>query len=310
MRWPLLLLAACSSPHHAQPPDAAPPPDSTADYFAREATGVALGTSAIAWSEQPAGCGLEQGLDCHGPGPMVTVSDAGQLTQLAIGAYGAAAIAGDETGWFYSDDFTGALMRVTQPSAPTTFANGMTRVPAVDATHVYWLDAGGEGSPFAILRASRTGDGTDATAIAHPTAFQDTLYPFAGDIWWWACTTSCEVHRATSASPVRTGMTIVGADANALYLLQYGTTWNLLAMAPDGTTTTLLTNQPQQSAPQHLIADGGELFWTAGTGIYRALPNGTPSLAVATATTVFTVTPTQILYDFTPRGYQTFARGP
>lgn len=184
----------------------------------------------------------------------------------------------------------------------------MARSPAVDATHVYWLDAGGEGVPFAIRSAARTGDGTDATVIANPAAFQDTLYTFAGDVWWWACTTQCEVHRATSATPVRTGVTIVGADASALYLLDYGTTWSLLAMAPNGTTTTLLANQPQQLAPQHLVADAGELFWTASAGIYRAQPNGAPTLAVATSSLVFAITPTQILHDFTPRGYAASAR--
>lgn len=304
----LLLLAACSSPHHAtQAPDA-PPVDSADEYFARQATGVAVGTSSIAWSEQAAACGLEQGLGCHGPGPMVTVASAGQITQLAIGAYGATAIAGDETGWFYADDFTGALMRVTSGAAPTTFAAGMARTPAVDATHIYWLDAGGEGVPFAIRSAARTGDGSDATAIAYPAAFQDSLYVFAGDVWWWACTAQCEVHRATSTPPVLTGVTIVGADANALYLLQYGTTWSLLAMAPNGTTTTLLANQPQQTAPQHLVVDGGELFWSAGAGVYRSQPSGTPTLAVAATNPVFAVTPTQILYDFTPRGYAALAR--
>ena len=309
MRWLLLLLAACSSPHASHPDAAdASTADSSDDWFAREPTGVAIGSTSIAWSEQATGCGLEQGLDCHGPGPMVTVERAGQITQLAIGAYGAPGIAGDETGWFYPDSFNGALMRVTAGSAPTTFATGMTRTPAVDATYVYWLDAGGEGIPFTIRRASRTGDGTDTSVIAQPTAFQDSLYVFAGDVWWWACTAQCEVHRATSTAPVRTGVTIVGADATALYLMQYGTTWNLLAMAPNGTTTTLLANQPQQTEPQHLIVDGGELFWTATAGIYRSQPNGTPALAVPTANNVFAVTPTQILYDFTPRGYATLAR--
>ena len=310
MRWGIagFMLAACSSPHHAAVTPDAPPVDSADQWLARETTGVALGASAIAWSEQAAACGLEQGLGCHGPGPMVTVANAGQITQLAISAYGATAIAGDETGWFYADDFTGALMRVTATTTPTTFATGMARMPAVDATHVYWLDAGGEGVPFEIRSASRTGDGTDATAIAHPAAFQDTLYAFAGDVWWWACTTQCEVHRATSTTPVRTGVTIVGADANALYLLEYGTTWSLLAMAPNGSTTTLLANQPQQLAPQHLVVDSGELFWSTTAGIYRAQPNGTPALAVAATNQVFAIMPTQILYDFTPRGYASVAR--
>ena len=317
MRWPLLaLVAACSSPHRGAALDAPDAPvvadastiDSSAEWFAREATGVAQGASAIAWSEQEAQCGLEAGFGCHGPGPMVTLSSSAGITQLAISAYGATGIAGDETGWFYADRFTGALMRVTATSAPTMFASGMTSVPAVDAWYVYWFYAGGEGGTRGIFRASRSGDGSDATRIAQPTAFQDSLYLFAGDLWWWACSGVCDVYRASSSSPVRTGATIVGADANALYLVEYGATWNLVAMAANGTTTTLLANQPQQTSPRHLVADGGELFWTNGLGLYRAQPGGTPTLAVATGSTVFAVTATQILYDFTPRRYSTLAR--
>ncbi|MBV8758030.1 MAG: hypothetical protein JO257_12160 [Deltaproteobacteria bacterium] len=313
MRWPLfLLVAACSSPHRAAAPDApaagdASTIDSSYEWFARQATGVAVGSNDIAWSEQPAPCSLEAGLDCHGPGPMITLSGAAGISQLAISAYGASAIAGDETGWFYADSYTGALMRVTATTAPTTFAMGMAQTPAVDATSIYWFDAGGEGGTRGIFRAARGGDGSDATIIAHPAAFQDSLYVFAGDVWWWSCTTGCDVYRASSATPVRTGERIVGADATSLYLVQDGTTWNLVAMAANGTTTTLLANQPQQTAPTHLVADAGELFWSSGSGLFRARPGQMPALVVAAAE-VFAITPTQILHDFTPQGYASIAR--
>ena len=305
----------------AQPPGAdaaaadASTLDSSDEWFARMPNAVVVGATTIAWSEQEALCGLETGPGCHGPGPMITVADAqGQVTQLVTGMYGATSLVGDDTGWFYTDLQTGAVTRVVEGGSPMMLTGAQINYPVgpvLDPSYVYWFQPGANGVGRGLMRASRTGDGSDAALVAQPNSFQDSLYAFAGDLWWYVCSTSCNVYRASSPNPVRSGAMIVGADATALYLVEPGATWNLLSMTSNGTTTTLLANQPQSTIPRHVIADGGELFWASGGRVYRAVANGTPTHVVdtdAVSDNLIAVTPTQILYDFAPRGYAAVAR--
>lgn len=321
MRSMLLVVAACtgsrSPTEQPSAPDAAAADastiDSSAEWFARIPSDVAIGSTTIAWSELEAPCGLETGAGCHGPGPVITIANAqGDVSTLVTGLYGASSITGDESGWFYIDRSTAAVMRVVEGESPVMLSasavSGYPVGPALDATYVYWWQPGVNGAGHGIWRASRGGNGSDATLVAQPDTFQDSLYAFAGDLWWSVCSTSCAVYRASSQSPVHTGAMIVGADANALYLVEIGPTWNLLSMASDAATTMLLSSQPQSTEPQpgHFVADGGELFWATGGSIYRAVANGASTRIATTddvTDDVFAVTATEILHSFTPHGY-------
>lgn len=315
MRWLLpVLLAACggTSPHGPTPtPDAAANDAVLASGSGWWGTQVVVGNGSVAWSSEPPGCPIGPD-DCQiTTGPLVTLADSsGAITPLVTGTQGSRFIAGDDSGWFYTDEQVGSLNRIVAGGAPQQIASpgGITGV-AVDDTYVYWAAYRTATSDFAIDRALRTGDGTDATTIrdAPSVVF---IYAFAGDVWWSDCaqTSGCDTYRASSNAIALPGVDIVGADASALYVREWSTSWTLRAVASDGTQTTLFTNQPLDTAPNHVIVADGEVFWASDNGpLYRGHPAGAIT-AIGVASTLFAVTPRQILYNFTPAGYQAVAR--
>src|SRR5262245_9040393 len=178
VRWGLVLLAACGT--RAASIDAAPD-TSTPDVLGvdvRLTSAVVVGDTTVSWARGPQYCTLPRSApsQCVPPGPIIMTASlaTGVPTTLSESDDGVTAMVGDDSELFYlyasTTDLT--IQRIgpdgsTQLISPKvlTYIAGL----AIDATNVYWLVWGETAATGSIWRASRGGDGSDATVIAQAT---------------------------------------------------------------------------------------------------------------------------------------------
>jgi hypothetical protein len=196
--------------------------------------------------------------------------------------------------------------------------------PAVDATYVYWFEQDSNGGR--LVRASRDGDGSDATTIATNGFRPDAIVAVGGYVFLLTQEMiSGQQHRVLLRVPVtggvRTSFTpeldwrIIGTGQNELYiddaLPPMGYRHRIVSMTVDGTMQTLADDLPQYNSPLWYTAlDRGELFWIGSTAnLFRMPVTGGVLTPLATIEHgPFGVTADSIVYAFDELGYKTMPR--
>lgn len=319
----LAVLVACgpgtrdpSSGLDAAPSADAPPKPDAAWSETREASGAIAGAHRVLWTQSREYCGLP--LRCIGPvGPTLSMRDfaTGVVSTLIHDATGADSLAGDEDEVFmvlgtlenvyleqYVARYRPGISTAPEPvSAPTM---GGVLLLFVDPTYVYWQ----VGNTGAVYRASRTGDGSDATIIA--TASFVPSFAFGGYYWSGRYRVPIAGGAVEELSSIDVSFPIATADGIYAAKAVDDNTWSVGVLGTDDVYHPVLAAVPKEIRPGELVVDGDELFWKRNLTLYRAhagdsmISTGPAGAGVS----VFAVTADEILYNFTRNGYDTAPR--
>lgn len=321
----LLALAACGPAGRDAPTevDASTPPevvDAPNPTWSerRHATGVVVGEHRVLWSQRHEGCWHEDPFGCIVVGPTLSMRDVatGTVSTLVSDRMGADTLVGDEDEVFmvlgmgetdhdqrYVARFRPGISAAPEPmSAPT---NDRLSLLFVDQTDVYWRAE----NTATVYRASRTGDGSDATILdlgsfVPSVAFNGYFWAGAGRV----PQTGGAVEQVSSVTVTYPLVTLEGLYA-AKAVDQ--TTWNVGVLGTDDVYRPMLASVPSIYRPYQLVVDGDELFWRSlDQTLYRARAGDStistgPTLSIESP---FAVTSTEILYNFTRNGYETAPR--
>ena len=313
-------LASCQPHRQDQVTIDGSPSDAQPEYVP-PITDVLVTASAIWWTYGTEACSLEFGCIYGVSTLSYQEVPEGGIWVTDRSPAGAMAIAGDEDGVFI---VTGTsheeryLKRVD--SAALSIPRPWTQGPAIDETHVYWAEQPTLYGAFALRKASRTGNGTDAVTIASGfETFIVRLVTFGDHVWGFdRLGRLFRVPKTGGAvEDVSTDVISINVGLSGLYVGRLNSSFN----APSSEIGRLDTNAAYtkvldvdvDKAPQFLVADDRDIFWSgAGANalesiIYRAPVAGGPAETVATQHHrgyAFGLTPDRVLFDFTPEGYQ------
>ena len=184
--------------------------------------------------------------------------------------------------------------------------------PVVAGAHVYWIEY-----PGTVQRATTTGDGSDATTIATGAHLPMRLVAAAGYLWWAGAGKLARVpleggaielldYRVDRDSAIGAGSDRVFIGrASGLGDYEIGSVDAAGSFQPIAAAVTV-----EGPAPVYFATDGGDLYWTASGGIYRApIDGGALATRVhAGATTIFAVLAGELLVDFTRSGFRRIPR--
>jgi hypothetical protein len=283
----------------------------------RPTTGVLVSGFRVAWSQIREECPLEDDPACPANGPTVSTADLdGTLRTSLDDRQGTSGLVGDDDALFFIGGAPSelALFRVTPSTASAVQLSGTwtdaTSPPVIDGGYVYWFDAHARG----IRRASRSGDGSDATTIATPSLTPSRLTSFGGFLWW---NTSNSIFRTPVAGGEIEAMTTTGSilatAPTGLFVDTWvggGSTHQIAAIGMDGTTTVIVDAIPQYRCATWIVVDGDDLFWRAADGALdrTSISHVAPSTVTDAGTGPFGVTSSQILVDFTRHGFRSIPR--
>ncbi len=329
--WLWVAITGCTS-HGSTPFD--PISDASLDGAAgddapvwenRQVNAVVVGASRVAWSQSSDTCPLE-GSGCPHMGATLLSADlaTGVVERAVESRFGANGIAGADDVFVITGNHDSRLLRSRPDAAPELISTPWPTLsspgaaPAVDDTHVYWLD---ESTQYLLRRASRSGDGSDATTIAMTELRPDRLMTFAGFLWWSTDNMTFRV-AVTGGVPETVslrGSILTTSPSRAFVVRQRDpgvpTEYQIVTLAPDGTVDLVVDHITQLQAPQSLVVDGSELFWRGFDGeIYRMSSSQTEPVLVpggadsSRAWAPFNVTSTSILVHFTRDGFERLPR--
>lgn len=327
----LLAVVGCST--HGATPDAAPPDApadaAIADPYDRTVNQVLVTEDFIFWSHGRFACSLEDPCVLEGPAVTSWWSGTGHASPRYTGGVGARSIVGtaDERFFVTGLDFE-SMYLVRDRGVPFAFSvpRALTIGPAIDATHVYWADTTVSFGGYTLRRATRDGDGTDATVLATDVPMDGTpdLLHASGYIWWLG---SGGVQRVpvTGGAPTTVAPELqhypsrITAHGDDVYVVSSpsnslpGTATEIGHIALDGTYTRIVeVQQPLNFWPRFLVATADAVYWSRRDGnVYRApIAGGEVETIVANdqAGYAFAVLPDKILVEFTSEGFREIAR--
>ncbi|NVB77770.1 MAG: hypothetical protein HOV81_05190 [Kofleriaceae bacterium] len=296
--------------------DASPEPDA-AWFETRYPSGAIAGAHRVVWTQQGEPCTLP--LRCFGPaGPTLSMRDfsTGVVTTLFQDSKGAEALAGDEDEVFlvltgletniqqqYVARFRPGISTAPEPmSAP----GGHITLLFVDSTYVYWRVE----NTAAVVRASRSGDGSDATILSMGGFVPS--FSFNGYYWTDRVRVPIAGGPVEVLSSIDVSFPIATPDGIYAAKAVDDTTWSIGVLGTDDVYRPVVTDIPKEKRPYVLTVDGGELFWTTlSSGLYHARAGDSTFSTVLQNMPPFepfAVTADEILYNFTRNGYQTAPR--
>jgi hypothetical protein len=296
------------------PMDEAPPhpPDQ------RYVTSVVVADGMVAWSELAGPCSLHGPADCHVLDPSVVIADvdSGHVTASISTLVGAQTIVGDEHELFVivvEEVMRGRSLARLRPHTGAglevwAHAAWLPAV-AVDTSSVYWFE--GDSGPTRVRRASRAGDGLDATTLA-----DDVMYPkdavVAGGYLWWLSEQAYppSLYRIPTAGgepevvhPFALG--VLAADADGVVFVTFA--YEIVRLGSSGIET-LVANIDQ--IPYSIVVSEGDVFWAhEGDGrVHRAQVGDAQGSQVPGAIGRFGVTADAILVNFSRHGFTALPR--
>ena len=282
---------------------------------------VIVGEQFIFWSHGDFSCPIELG--CY-PGPTISgFSEAQNRTFTVVdGGVGTRQIAGTEDELFYlygQDTEHMYLMRLGgAASAALSIPRPRLRGPTVDDEYVYWAEGDLSGFELLIRRATRAGDGLDATTVATSPSELEHLTYSAGYLWWIGIPSSLNRVPVTGGTPERVleQVTALAATTDGVYVGRWSGT-GIDAVIEVGRVDTAGTYEVVASQPTpdtrvfYIVPEGDSLFWSATDGkLYVAPVTGgsVDSIATLSQGYVFAVLPDRYLVDFTRSGFRTIPR--
>jgi hypothetical protein len=326
------LAAACSGSTHGVGADANQAAADAPPYeFEHRTTDVLVTPLSVHWSQGDFVCGLES-CPAETSGGVLSFTQRTDVTaytpyELDVAEVGSRQLAGDDQQLFYTVGTALDSMFIKRCDSGDCTALSIPRRldigPAVDAINVYWADTL-DGTSYTIRRASRGGDGTDATVVV-PTigvndATRDRLLQASQQLWWIGTSGSLmhvSVTGGTPASAVDHVDTIAAAGDLVLVsrLTGFGTAQPYAEIGTvdvSGTYQALVTLDPN-NAPRFLSSAENTVWWSTGDGnIYSApLAGGvvTPhAVQMADGPQVFAVLPDRFLVDLTAHGLRSVMR--
>jgi hypothetical protein len=317
----LVLVVACSPEGRSlrsdaaidSPSDVAPRPD-------RPVNRVIVGSSQIFWSHGIFQCSLEFGCP-DGPTLTQAVRATSTVFTRIDGGSGARTIAGDEQALFLVSGGSTDAMFVhrldgsgdTALSIPRPLVQG----PAVDSTFVYWAEPIDFGLAYTIRRASRSGDGTDASSVVGDRLEVEQLAFAHGQLWWLENRRVVRVDSAggTAETTEVTADVLLGED-DALFvgrgISEGNGHWDseIGRFDPDGSYHVIAQQIALDHTPRYLVRDGGRIYWSVDDGRIFSAPatGGAATAEPATSHFAFAVLPDRYLVDFTRDGFRSAPR--
>jgi len=315
-------LVGCSGSAHPVAPDASAPDAAPPYEFRHTTTDVLVTAMDVHWSAGDFVCGLEA-CPAETPAPVLSFADRQPPTAFVayeqeIAAVGPRQLAGDNGQLFYIEGTDLGSTFVKRYSGPTgnvalSIPRRLDIGPAVDASNVYWAETL-DGTSYAIRRASRNGDGTDATVVVPTIAVNDAtrarLLQAGQQLWWIGTDGSLMRVPVTGGTPMPAidhADTIAAAGDVVLVsrLVGLGTSQphREIGTITSGTYQPLLTldaNNP----PRFLTAAENAVWWSNGDGNIYSVPLAggavtTAAAQMADGPQVFAVLPDRFLVDLT-----------
>jgi hypothetical protein len=317
-----LALAACGPPGQPSTDAAVVPesPDASLHDAARDdrrepVAAVAYGDEVV-WIQGGESCPLESGPECPAVGPSVLRADqAGTTIDFELETqHGGRAIVADAAGTFVllADDTEPERHRLVRLHAGEVLAfvveDVRSEALAIDDTYVYWNRMGVDGQPGGLMRATRSGNGTDRVTLVDRELAVHHIEIVGDWIYWVEASALWRVQ--VGGTPEAVGTDMIGAiekGDGVLYAWRSnGSDADLVEIDLDGN---LRVIAEATLAGEHLTSSGGELFW-ATIGEIRRVPvsGGTPVTVVADPFGAFGVTTDAVLHDFSSFGFRAVAR--
>jgi hypothetical protein len=322
----LVAVAACSPGGRDVPADVdASTPVAVVDapdvewHEPRQVTGVIVGDQRVLWSQRHESCWHESPFSCIEVGPTLSMRDVatGTVSTLFADRMGADSLVGDEDEVFmvlgmgetdhdqrYVARFRPGISTAPEPmSAPT---NDSVTLLFADTTHVYWRIT----NSAKVYRASRTGDGSDATVVS--TGVFVPTFSFNG--YYWAGKYRVPMTGGAVEQMSSIDVTYPFSTTDGIYAGKAvdGDAWSVGVLGADDVYQPVLASIPTVYKPYDLVVAGDELFWTsADQRLYRARAGDS---TISTGPVLpgefrpFGVTADEILYNFTRNGYETAPR--
>lgn len=328
MRTALLLAAAtgCAGPSGAHP-DAAPdaPLDAAIEPYERTVNAVLVAGEDVFWSHGRFACALEYPCPLEGASVTTWRRSSNRATVRYEGGIGARSIVGDATERFF---VTGLDLESTYVVRDRGIPIGLsiprpkTIGPALDATHVYWADRAIDQADYTLRRATRDGDGSDASVVAADVPMDGDSSDFvvaSGHVWWLALGKLRRVPvtggPVADVAPALAGPRVLAAAGDAVYVASrtQATGVEIGRVDADGAYTVLAQHvTPDAHVPRFLVATDDALYWSLRDGnIYRApLAGGTVETIAAGDRLghAFAVLPDQILVELTGDSFRAIPR--
>lgn len=176
-----------------------------------------------------------------------------------------------------------------------------------DATSVYWFSPNN-----GIMRASRTGDGSDAQLVASTidTGPPEHITIFNGFVWWSNWSTLFRVPLAGgNPQTVSSNARLVGASPTELFVASpMGNIQRISGIDAAGTWRTI-TDASTSDPMRFFVYADTELYWNGMNAVFRVPITGGVATPVGTLPSApFAVTADKVLFGFTRDGFQSIPR--
>lgn len=321
------LLTGCPSERAALPDSTIVPADAAAGEVLpdRQVNNVIVGQTLTFWSHGQFICSLEFGCPT---GPTITAfhSPLKAVSTWVDGGVGTWQIAGSEAELFYVNGTDNQAMYLQRIGGAGTAALSIPRPnlmgPAVDDASVYWAEGNESQVGYAIRRASRGGDGTDAATLAMSSWGTERLTYADGHLWWIELGTSWLTRvPVTGGTPQRVLDNVIAMTASDDVVYVGRSTYDgtggywlteIGRLSADVPYSVVASHVPAGGAPRYLVADSDLVFWSTWDGNLYFAPQAGGGVGTIAADDkagfAFAVLPDRFLVEFSRYGFRTITR--
>jgi hypothetical protein len=247
-------------------------------------SGLAIGGTSLYWVNDgvpfsgpggPNGAVMTQALSDGGP--PVTLSTTATIAPYGL-AVGAMYV-------YWADNSAGTVMKAPLTGgSPTMLASGQVNPQniAVDATNVYWINAG---SPGAVMKVTLEGD-TSPMTLAPAQDYPNNLVTDGTSVYWTNADGLTGTVMKVAASggaptPIATSVSDpegIAVNGENVYFTTYGSSGGTLmdgtveSVGLDGGLVTTLATE--QTGPNEIAVVGTSVYWTTADGnVVKLTPN-------------------------------------